>query len=96
MDVDLVEIAEVLGELIAQVGVVVDDEETLLGALSQCRSLARFVESIGRRGHWLELLLPGRAGAERALGPVGRSASADGGGLRRRMRSAEPRIAAQA
>ena len=61
MDVDLVEIGEVLGELIAQIGVVVDDEETLLGGLSQGHSSGRFVESIGRRDHPLEHLPPLRA-----------------------------------
>ena len=72
--IDLVQVAEVLGELRAQVGVVVDDEEALLGALSQGHSRSRFLVSIGRRRHRLEHLLPDRA-ADR--GSWGRSAAAD-------------------
>ena len=97
MDVDLVEVAEVLGELLAQVGVVVDDEETLLGGLSQGRSSGRFVESIGRRGHPLEHLLPLRAAdGGRWRRSAARLGAAGGDSRRRRMLSAAPRIAAQA
>ena len=67
MDVDLVGVAEVRDELRAEVGVVVDDEETFLGALSQDHSSDRFVECIGRRGRPLERRRTQGAGA-RGLG----------------------------